>query len=148
MSNEIANNCECSTGRFSLRKESDYAIVDELDEIAPIMVDMKSSDKGSESGYADRASVLKLLNNLDNTSKNKEINGSVTDGLLFLEEDIILLEKIMKEINHIGRRNFKESQEFTRQREERYLIGIQRQYEKLFNECWKLIRQIRRGLDE
>lgn len=144
----INSNCETNTGRFSLRSESDYAIIDELGEIAPIMVDMKSSDDGSESGYADRSSVLKLLNNLDYASKNKQINGSVTDGLLFLEEDIILLEKIMKEIDYIGRRNFKESQEYARQREERYLIGIQRQYEKLFDECWKLIRQIRSGLNE
>ena len=57
-------------------------------------------------------------------ASNKQVSGNVTDGLLFLEENIIILEKIMKDIDYIGRRNFKQSKEFNRQREERYLIGI------------------------
>lgn len=127
-----------TVGRFDIRK-GDHAIIDSENEIAPIMVMMHPTDDGSESQYSDRASVLGLLNRLDYASKNKS-NPNILDAILFLEENIIILEKIMREVDYIGRRNFKESQEFGRQKEERYLVGIQRRYDVLFNECWKLIR--------
>lgn len=51
------------SGRFILRKESDYAIVDELGEYPPIMV-LMDGDRDCEGQYMDRASLLHLLNKL------------------------------------------------------------------------------------
>lgn len=133
-------------GRF--RFDKDYNIIDVENEISPIVVDMTPTSDGSESATADRLSVLYLLNRLDDASKNKRVNGSVMDAVYFLEENIILLEKIMKDIDYIGRANFKESQQFSKQREERYLFAIQNRYEKLFDECWVLIRQMKEGLKD
>ena len=58
-------------GRFRLRTESDYAIIDELEEYPPIMVQMAENDDGSEPLYADRRSVLHLLNELSDTNPNE-----------------------------------------------------------------------------
>lgn len=136
-----------TTGRFEIRK-TDYAIIDTTGDMAPIMVEMDSPEDGSDSQYADIAGVMGLLNRLDNAASNKQVSGNVTDGLLFLEENIIILEKIMKDIDYIGRRNFKQSNEFNRQREERYLIGITNHYERIFQDSYKMIRQIKDGLKE
>lgn len=64
------NECfaESPKGRFEFRK-SDYAIIDSEGEIAPIMIEMDTSDDGSESQYTDRASVLHLLNKLNDELK-------------------------------------------------------------------------------
>lgn len=57
-------------GRFSLRKE-DHAIIDELEEYPPILIQMNNPMDGSESQYADRSSVLYLLNLLADSNPNE-----------------------------------------------------------------------------
>lgn len=60
---ENIKKCTYDSGRFRLRKESDYAIVDELGEYPPIMV-LMDGDGYREGQYMDRASLLHLLNEL------------------------------------------------------------------------------------
>lgn len=57
-------------GRFSLREE-DHAIIDELEEYPPILIQMNNPMDGSESQYADRGSVLYFLNELADNNPNE-----------------------------------------------------------------------------
>lgn len=57
-------------GRFSLRKE-DHAIIDELEEYPPILIQIEDTCDGSESQYADRSGVLYLLNLLADNNPNE-----------------------------------------------------------------------------
>ena len=60
-------------GRFAIR-ETDHAIVDSEDAgISPIMVDMMTTEDGSESGYMDRSGVLNFLNQQESTIKRSEM---------------------------------------------------------------------------
>lgn len=77
---EYVNKCTYDSGRFRLRKESDYAIVDELGEYPPIMV-LMDGDKDCEGQYMDRASLLHLLNEQD-----EEIKSLKLEYKLLLEE--------------------------------------------------------------
>ena len=72
MSDEHENVCMYETGRFRLRTESDYAIIDELEGYPPIMIAQEYADDGSEPAYADRSSVLHMLNELADTNPNEE----------------------------------------------------------------------------
>ena len=64
---------EINKGRFAIR-ETDYAIVDSEDHgILPIMVDMMTSEDGSESSYMDRSGVLNFLNQQEITIKRCEM---------------------------------------------------------------------------
>lgn len=129
--------------RFEIRK-SDYAIIDTQGDVAPIMVDMMSSEDGSESGYSDRASVVNLLNTLYNNSfESDEFSLPIHDYALNVERKLIILEKIMEEMNRIARVNFKESKEFKKMRDEQFLIEIQNHYEKLFDEAYKSLHNIK-----
>lgn len=130
--------------RFIMRK-SDNAIIDTEKEIPPIIVSLAPPEDGKDIQFGAKISVIALLNKLDQDSKTTNINNhGIIDNLLLLEENIIILEKIMEEINYIGKSNFNETQQFHKQREQRYLIGIERTYERLFSECWDLIKQIKR----
>ena len=71
MSDEHTNTCRYETGRFRLRTESDYAIIDKLEEYPPIKVTPINIVDGSESPYADRTSVLHLLNKLADTNSDE-----------------------------------------------------------------------------
>lgn len=63
---ENIKKCTYDSGRFRLRTETDYAIVDELGEYPPIMV-LMDGDRDCEGQYMDRASLLYLLNELTDT---------------------------------------------------------------------------------
>lgn len=130
--------------RFELRRNKDWAIVDNENEIAPILVDMTPTDDGSESGYADRSSVINFLNRLNN--KNNDLNLTAFDLLISIERNVIILEKIMREIDYIGRCNFEHSKEFRNMREEQFLIEIQNHYDKLFEDTYKNIRDAKKEL--
>ena len=142
---ENTKNCGYSKPRFELR-EIDYAIIDNENEIAPIMVQMNGDDEDSQ--HTDRSSVVNLLNRLNHKANDKSINLSVYDAIVEIERKLVVLEKIMKEINYIGRLNFKETKDFSKQRENQYLIEIQNHYERAFREAYKAIIQAKRGLKE
>lgn len=72
MTDEHAGQSIYENGRFRLRTESDYAIIDELGEFPDIMINHVESDDGSESQYADRSGVLHLLNQLADTNPNEQ----------------------------------------------------------------------------
>ena len=139
------NNNENGYKRFDLRRNKDWAIVDNENEIAPILVDMTPTDDGSESGYADRVGVVNFLNRLNN--KNNDFNLSVFDFLVSIERNVIILEKIMREIDYIGRCNFEHSEEFRNRREEQFLIEIQNHYDNLFEDTYKNIRDAKKELE-
>ena len=61
---EHTNTHKYDYGRFRIRTESDYAIIDELGEIPPIMITSNSTFDGSEPMYADKSTVLHCLNEL------------------------------------------------------------------------------------
>ena len=71
MTNEHIGICIYEKGRFELR-ETDNAIIDLKGDFPPIMVQMEETDDGSEPQYADRRSVLHLLNELADTNPNEE----------------------------------------------------------------------------
>ena len=141
MKSENVNNVANGKERWYIRK-TDHAIVDNYGDIAPIMVDMMTTDDGSESCYTDRSTVVGLLNRYEAKANNQ----SVVDAIVGIERKLIVLEKIMKEIERVGRTNFKESQEFSRQREYQYLMEIDSIYRKLFSDAYKLINQAKEGL--
>lgn len=72
MTDEHTGQSIYENGRFRLRTESDYAIIDELGEFPDIMINHVESDDGSESQYADRSSVLHLLNQLADTNPHEQ----------------------------------------------------------------------------
>ena len=72
MTNEHHGQSIYENGRFRLREETDYAIIDELGEFPPIMVQHIVETNGFESCYADRISVLHLLNELADTNPNEQ----------------------------------------------------------------------------
>lgn len=72
MIDEHQGQCIYENGRFRLREETDYAIIDELEDFPPIMVQMEETDDGSESQYADRRGVLHLMNQLADTNPNEQ----------------------------------------------------------------------------
>lgn len=71
MTNEHRDICIYEKGRFELR-ETDHAIIDLKGDFPPIMVQMEETDDGSEPQYADRRSVLHLLNELADNNPNEE----------------------------------------------------------------------------
>ena len=131
--------------RFEIR-ETDYAIIDNEMRIAPIMVEMEKTEFGEESQYADIAGVCSLLNQLDYEANHKAVDLSVHDGILEVERKLIVLEKIIKDIDYIARTNFKDSDSYPKKREYQYLMEIQKHYERLFNEAYSAINQVRRDL--
>ena len=72
MIDEHQGQCIYENGRFRLREETDYAIIDELEDFPPIMVQTEETDDGSESQYADRRGVLHLMNQLADTNPNEQ----------------------------------------------------------------------------
>ena len=73
MDSENIKKTNYDNGRFRLREESDYAIVDRLGDFAPIVIcNGCCKDNGIESGHADRVGVLHLLNELSDTNPNEQ----------------------------------------------------------------------------
>lgn len=133
------------SNQFEIRKE-DHAIIDNERRIAPIMVKMEKTEFGEESQYADIAGVCSLLNQLDYEANQKSVDLTVLDGILDVERKLIVLEKIIKDIEYIARTNFKDSDSYPKRREYQYLMEIQQHYERLFKEAYAAINQIRREL--
>lgn len=71
MSNEHTGTCIYEKGRFELR-ETDNAIIDLKGDFPPIMISSNIVDDGFEPNYADRKSVLHLLNELADNNPNEE----------------------------------------------------------------------------
>ena len=67
---ENCNEHKYDIGRFRLREESDHAIIDELGNILPIMIVSNTVD-GLEPMYADRRTVLHILNELSDTNHDE-----------------------------------------------------------------------------
>ena len=144
--NENETTSTNSEGRFYIR-DSDHAIIDNEGKIGPIMVDMTPTEDGSESGYTDRSSVKGLLNRLDYKANHNGINLTALDAIVDVERKLIVLEKIMKDIEYVARTNFKETNSYPKQREYQYLMEISKHYERLFNDAYFSINQAKREIN-
>jgi len=98
MTNEHQGQCIYENGRFRLREETDYAIIDELEDFPPIMVQMEETDDGSESQYADRRGVLHLMNQLADTNPNEQRHFYLKYRLDKVHNDNDLLRKENKQL--------------------------------------------------
>jgi hypothetical protein len=109
MIDEHQGQCIYENGRFRLREETDYAIIDELEDFPPIMVQMEETDDGSESQYADRRGVLHLMNQLADTNPNEQRHFYLKYRLdkLYADNDLLRkeneqLKSALKELKEIG----------------------------------------------
>ena len=98
MIDEHQGQCIYENGRFRLREETDYAIIDELEDFPPIMVQMEETDDGSESQYADRRGVLHLMNQLADTNPNEQRHFYLKYRLDKVHNDNDLLRKENKQL--------------------------------------------------
>ena len=102
-------------GRFRLRVESDHAIVDELEEFPPIMVTSNNTDDGAEPCYADRLTVLHILNELADNNHDEH-------KFYYLK---YRLDKVHAENDYLRRINkeYKETVENTLRKEYNWIIS-------------------------
>lgn len=139
--------CEGSWKRFEIRGR-DYAIIDNDGDIAPINI-VRGTDDGKDSQYADRISVVNLLNQLHRNSITCKENITVYDYLLNVERKLIILEKLIKEIDYVGRMNFNRNhieEDVRIRRDEQFLVEVQNIYEQLFEDAYKSIMDIQKEL--
>ena len=136
MIDEHQGQCIYENGRFRLREETDYAIIDELEDFPPIMIQMEETNDGSEPQYADRRGVLHLMNQLADTNPNEQRHFYLKYRLDKVHNDNDLLrkenEQLKKAKQEIEQLKILNQRQYNRLKELTELM-YERQWEKLEN---------------
>ena len=138
--------------RFSIR-DMDGAIVDSFHEVADILLAIVTKTNGKTvDDYCTNESLNELLNYYENRLDEYELKEvmswqTIYDNLINVERKLIILEKIVKEVDYIARTNFKVNEnDYTRERERQFLIGMHEYYNHLFNEAYDSINTIKKEM--
>lgn len=111
--------------------------------------DMGCEEIADDGQWITYGEIVDLLNeNEELHYENNDLNLVAFDLLVSIERNVIIIEKIMREIDYIGRCNFEHNEEFRNMREEQFLIAIQNYYDKLFEDTYKNIRDAKKELKE